>query len=236
MDKLLGINVIGDIHGRTNWKELIDLDCINIFVGDYFDPYEAILYDSLVDNFLDIIELKKNNPNKIILLIGNHDAHYMNGYPNGESSRYNKFQSEKIKKLFEDNYEYFHGIVYFDKNTNHIISHAGITKTWYNHYFNNTTDFPDEMAFKINELWKNNKMCFSFMKNMGSPSDYYGDYSTHSPLWVRTYALLDDNYFQNSDIIQVIGHTQIQEIIESNNIVCVDILGRQTKSYKKFYL
>lgn len=236
MDKLLGINVIGDVHGRTNWEELIDLDYLNIFVGDYFDPYDLILYDSLVDNFLKIIDLKKQYPKQIILLIGNHDAHYINGYVKGESSRYNQFQAKKISKLFEDNYEYFHGIVYFDKKSNCIISHAGITKTWYKQYFNNTIDFADEVAFKINELWKNNKLAFSFECNMGSPSDYYGDFSTHSPIWVRTYALVNDNYFENSDVIQIIGHTQVYAIIESNHIIDVDVLGTKTESYKQIYI
>jgi len=32
-------NIIGDIHGRTCWKQLIVSDAINIFVGDYFSPY-----------------------------------------------------------------------------------------------------------------------------------------------------------------------------------------------------
>ena len=28
-------NIIGDIHGRKGWKELVKDNCINIFVGDY---------------------------------------------------------------------------------------------------------------------------------------------------------------------------------------------------------
>ena len=31
-------NIIGDIHGRTCWKELVQDDFVNIFVGDYLDP------------------------------------------------------------------------------------------------------------------------------------------------------------------------------------------------------
>ena len=34
-------NIIGDIHGRTSWKELVIEDGINIFVGDYFSPYHS---------------------------------------------------------------------------------------------------------------------------------------------------------------------------------------------------
>lgn len=34
---------IGDIHGRTSWKELVNENpnSIFIFTGDYLDPYEA---------------------------------------------------------------------------------------------------------------------------------------------------------------------------------------------------
>lgn len=228
-----GINVIGDIHGRTNWKELIDLTCINIFVGDYFDPYDNILYPELESNFLDIIELKKQYPENIILLIGNHDAHYLPGYPNGESSRYNQTQASKITQLFIDNYEYFYGVVYYDSPTDSIISHAGISMVWYHIYF--TTDTPSGRTVEqnINNLWNTNKEAFSFNAN-ATPGDYYGTSKTHSPLWIRPYSLLDNNLF--STTTQIIGHTQVYEIIESKNIICVDILGKQTKSYKKFYV
>ena len=32
-------NLIGDIHGRTTWQQLVREDAINVFLGDYFDPY-----------------------------------------------------------------------------------------------------------------------------------------------------------------------------------------------------
>lgn len=38
-------NIIGDIHGRTCWKDLVREDCVNIFVGDYFDPYDGIQFE-----------------------------------------------------------------------------------------------------------------------------------------------------------------------------------------------
>ena len=48
-------NIIGDIHGRDAWKRLVDEDCINIFVGDYFDPYDKIHFMDLQYNFMEII-------------------------------------------------------------------------------------------------------------------------------------------------------------------------------------
>lgn len=64
-------NVIGDIHGRVCWKELIISNAINIFVGDYFSPYDDISFEDCKKNFLEIIEYKKEHP-ETVLLYGNH--------------------------------------------------------------------------------------------------------------------------------------------------------------------
>ena len=66
-------NIIGDIHGRDAWKRLVDESCINIFVGDYFDPYDRIHFMDLQYNFMEIIEYKKKHPENVVLLYGNHD-------------------------------------------------------------------------------------------------------------------------------------------------------------------
>ncbi len=72
--------VIGDIHGRSIWKNIIDkekeFDKV-VFVGDYFDSkiYSA---QEQIDNFLNIIDFKQSirEDQEVILLIGNHDLHY----------------------------------------------------------------------------------------------------------------------------------------------------------------
>jgi len=81
---------IGDVHGRKFWRQAIADNIRNvdkvIFLGDYLDPYpEEIMmvpelmecndfYDSynLLNMLNDIIGLKKNEPDKYILLTGNH--------------------------------------------------------------------------------------------------------------------------------------------------------------------
>ena len=66
-------NITGDIHGRDAWKRFVDEDCINIFVGEYFDPYDEILFMDLQHNFMEIIEYKKKHSKNVVLLYGNHD-------------------------------------------------------------------------------------------------------------------------------------------------------------------
>ncbi len=71
---------IGDIHGRDTWKPIVNSEIDNvdriIFVGDYFDSFH-IPMQTQISNFLDILELKRKYPDRVVLLIGNHDYHYM---------------------------------------------------------------------------------------------------------------------------------------------------------------
>ena len=101
-------NIIGDIHGRTCWKELVKDDCVNIFVGDYFDPYDKISHDELMQNFADIIAFKKQHPDTV-LLYGNHDLHYL--IPQEHASRYSILHSRAYKQAFADTAELFNGLL-----------------------------------------------------------------------------------------------------------------------------
>lgn len=65
-----------DIHGRIFWKYSIEhkdeFDKI-VFLGDYLDPYSLNLLETEEDNFKEIIQFKKDNPDKVVLLLGNHE-------------------------------------------------------------------------------------------------------------------------------------------------------------------
>ena len=80
MTKLL---LISDVHGRSFWKDAIEkhFDECNkvIFLGDYLDAYpdEEITRKQERDNFAEILKLKENNKDKVILLLGNHCYHYI---------------------------------------------------------------------------------------------------------------------------------------------------------------
>lgn len=68
------IMIVPDTHGRDFWKQAIDSDADKIiFLGDYLDHYpdESTYYHDIA-NFLEILDFKKNNPDKVILLLGNH--------------------------------------------------------------------------------------------------------------------------------------------------------------------
>ena len=73
------IIALGDTHGRTDWKEIIAKETFDkiVFHGDYFDTHDKISFEQQMNNFIDIINYKRENVDKVILLLGNHDHHYL---------------------------------------------------------------------------------------------------------------------------------------------------------------
>ena len=221
-------NIIGDIHGRTSWKELVDEDSINVFVGDYFDPYKDIPFHDLYDNFNEIIALKQRLPDKVVLLYGNHDYAYLPKVKE-RNNRYDYQNAKAIGSLLMVNQELFHGVVYAI-GEDYIVTHAGITKAWKSNFLWEMDDIrPSKMEKAINKLWRLSKDAFAF-SSTDDFMDYYGDSACHSPLWVRPQALEWDNLYKGTNIIQIVGHTQCKDIIENDNVIYVDCLGYVAKS------
>ena len=107
------IAVIGDLHGKSCWKKLIEGRFDNfgkiIFMGDYSDDSWVTFTDEeIVNNLKDVIEFKKNHNDKVVLLIGNHDFQYIVGYPT--ASRYRKSYAKEMHEIFNDNTDIFNYI------------------------------------------------------------------------------------------------------------------------------
>ena len=68
--------IVPDQHLRSFWRPVLNSDLSVCFIGDYIDPYqhEGITYDSGIQEFKDIIEFAKQEPDRVTLLLGNHDA------------------------------------------------------------------------------------------------------------------------------------------------------------------
>lgn len=222
-------NIIGDIHGRTCWKQLVQDDCVNIFVGDYFDPYDKISHVELMQNFADIIAFKKQRP-ETVLLYGNHDMHYL--IPQERASRYSILHARAYKQAFADTAELFNGVTYAIADSI-LVTHAGVSKEWYEKEFGAYEGAPvSEVADDINDLWKHNKIEFTFDTNATDFRDLSGESPTHSPLWIRPWTLADHNLFAGTPYKQVFGHTQMDNtIVIDECLVCVDCLGSIVKSY-----
>lgn len=222
-------NIIGDIHGRTCWKNLVREDCVNIFVGDYFDPYEYVPDEELAANFQEILSYKQVYP-ETVLLYGNHDLHYM--ITNEHYSRYDARFANTYWHAFVESESLFYGIAYSIEEKA-LVTHAGVTKEWYEKYIGAyQSESLAEVAQRINALWNINKPAFAFDANATEWDDRYGTSPSHSPIWIRPDTLKCHDLFAGTSIKQIFGHSQTGAGVTSDhNHICVDCLGTREISY-----
>lgn len=224
MNRFMGYNIIGDIHGMNAWKSLVKDDYINVFVGDFFDPYTpySIPYEKCIANFKEIIEYKKKHPETIILW-GNHELHYL--LLDKMDERYSRFDEEhaaEIQQLLLDNYAFFNGIAYCI-NDIYLVTHAGISRYWYLvHFGEYNGQSPSEIATKINDLWE--KDYHPFLVRENKQYDGTAEGPTQSPLWIRSYILDRYNLYEGTPYKQVFGHTICRQIKEKDGLICIDCL------------
>lgn len=69
------ILILGDIHGRTIWKEIIEKENPDkvIFLGDYVSTHALVTEEEQIENLKEILNYKEENWDKVILLRGNHE-------------------------------------------------------------------------------------------------------------------------------------------------------------------
>ena len=196
-----------DIHGRVFWKYSIEhkdeFDKI-IFLGDYLDAYSPDLLLKEEDNFKEIIQFKKDNLDKVILLLGNHDCSYVNSkiLP---SSRYNPFKADIYHKLFNDNLDLFQLVYIYNK---YLFSHAGVYQKWMDL---NKLTLKDLLDCDLDKLSKSLNWI-----------DYFrgGFYDVGSCIWADirdsgTEKLLKGYY-------HIFGHTQLKFNLSTSELSCLD--------------
>ena len=143
MSKIL---IIPDVHGRKFWhkaEEIIDKVDKVVFLGDYLDPYphEGILVDEAIQEFKQILEFKEKYNDKVVLLTGNHDWHYILK-EFSDCSRRSYQHLDDFHELFTNNINKFKLIHLED---NYLFSHAGVYKTWMDKY--KFTSGPESATF-----------------------------------------------------------------------------------------
>jgi hypothetical protein len=165
------IITIGDIHGRDIWKDITHGDLLDfiswktsveeggdpysefwkdlpfwsadrvIFIGDYVDSFD-VGDNHMIQNLKDIIFFKKACPDKVVLLLGNHDIQYF--IQDQICSGYRPGVAYIFKTLFEDNMEFFQvshlenfsGEAFglhtekVDQQGSVIWTHAGVSHKW----------------------------------------------------------------------------------------------------------
>jgi len=223
--------VIGDIHGRSLWKLIInqeqDADRI-IFIGDYFDSFD-IKGEEQLNNFLDIIEYKKTSGKEVIMLIGNHDHHYFPEVGDTGTSGYQRIFKHQIEPTIDANREHLQMAYQFDE---FLFSHAGFSSKFMDSVFGEDGWKLETMVNDLNELFKYKPKSFEFgmavsIKKM-SYLDPYGDNEEQSPIWIRPRSLMSANKNTlRTEVIQVVGHTGVKKL---------DIDGAMKAAGGRYYL
>jgi len=235
--------IVPDIHGRKFWKEPLaehfmvrqahqpikedatvgesaeSIDRKVIFLGDYLDPYgnESISVVAALDRFKQIIRLKKEHSDDIILLLGNHDWSYI--FPDKfHTSRHDSFFEDEAHHLFLNNIDLFQMFYQCDIGKHYLFSHAGIHPEWMENnvgisdiakvieiYNQRPTDIPSH--------YLNHLACVSYKRG--------GLCAVGSPIWCDVTefdgADLDDSYYQ------IFGHTQQEDVpIITEDYACLD--------------
>ena len=207
--------IIGDTHGRDLWKQIVEIETDAdriVFLGDYFDSFDIPGVVQL-QNFLDIIEFKKNSDKEVVLLFGNHDYHYMPGYTGIGYSGYQHGLAYQFRDAISQNLEHLQMAYLFDDV---LCSHAGVGMEWVERHFKDTkiTDL-ESVSILVNEInghFKYKPLIFEF--NGFNP---YGDNTYQTPIWIRPASLMQVNKdtILKETVRQVVGHTQVKNIFES---------------------
>lgn len=196
------IVVIGDIHGRFVWRNIIDQEMADIFVflGDYVSD-EKTSGNWQIANLMSILKFKEDNPKRVILLRGNHDMQHL-GYSWAKCSGLNSYVLEKMskmKKRFECDTQW----IYTADNV--IFSHVGITRTWLQ-----SIGLSESTINEINKINPNESLGFI----SDSSCDSIGTSKTQGITWVRPNTLIKDSI---KDVTQIVGHTPVKEICKKEN-------------------
>jgi hypothetical protein len=210
------IVVIGDIHGRSLWKIIVQQHPADeiVFVGDYFDSKEDFTAHKQILNFIEIVAFKKANPERVTLLFGNHDFHYLPAAGERYSGHQYFFAADIYEALKPALDEKLLNICV--QKGKYLVSHAGLTQTWCSQN-NIPLNNPVEA---VNQLFYHNPKAFRF--SSGELDEPTGDEPEQGPLWVRPDSLSKD-YLRG--FVHVVGHTQGPDITILPHAIFTDVLA-----------
>lgn len=211
--------IFPDIHGRGFWKSALCKDCEwetdkYIFLGDFFDPYkyEHISVPDAINNFKELIvsiDKLRQQGKYVVVLMGNHDAHYVNWIFDKHVGgvRKSHHYADQIRKLLTSVPDFIHSIAYemVVVNKRILFTHAGVTHDWYNEHKN-----------LIGELTADNLNKLTYSEGGWiSLCDVSWERGGYDKTGSCIYADLNDHYTETGDIFpilnydyQVFGHTQ----------------------------
>ena len=212
-DMLKKILFIGDIHGRTDWRETANEGLKKfqevVLLGDYWDSFD-VSPALQKDNFYQVLSFVKKKKN-VTALLGNHDYAYIHAF--SSISGYQFTQAPIIKKIFEDNKGVFKiAWGYTDSQGNYTLAtHAGLTYGFWKkevlplfkegEFLYQVFDGKEPGEIPIHDVLNALIDKSSLMWKVGPRR---GGWGNPGPLWADYHELLEDPF---PGINQVVGHT-----------------------------
>jgi hypothetical protein len=214
--------IIPDVHGRDFWREpvkqtLESTDARIVFLGDFLEPYKNDFeegfdyYRNAINVFKEILELKKKNPKRITLLLGNHDCSERFGLEIC-NCRTDYENYEAIRRMFLGNKDLFQLADEATINGRHFIfSHAGIHKGYVKFAFPDEYEFIDDnnvVAYFNNAYLTEEPKVINSLGMYDKYRGLYG-YDYGSIVWADIYSWLSRQKYDGYGDYQIVGHTQL---------------------------
>ena len=212
------ILIVPDVHGRDFWLPARDYPGEVVFLGDYVDPYrqEGFGDEDALEALLSVVDFKRNNPERVTLLVGNHEMQYYND--EFESSRFSEENYEKYHEILtgEPTRDYFTICRQVDK---YLFVHAGVTKGWYDLHYNEFYGLGASLEERLNKFFVMRPVKYHEAAWYRGGLDDNG-----SPLWADMREFFDEPEPFDNQIIQIVGHSQLRgsDPIVRDNIVFLD--------------
>jgi hypothetical protein len=202
--------ILGDTHGRSNWKLAVHQDKPDrvIFIGDYFDSFELSGVEQ-IDNFKQIIQYKTDNPQvEVVMLIGNHDYHYFPEIGYTGTSGYQSKIAPSITQVIDENRYNLQMAYGFGE---YLFTHAGVSPVFMDQVFGENDWSIENVVVDLNEMFRYKPKAFDF-----NGFDSTGDNTTQTPIWIRPRSLMSANKKHSKGLknnyIQIVGHTQMKRL------------------------
>lgn len=217
--------IIGDLHGKNYWEEIrVNRYDKIIFLGDYVDHWNES-DEHIYRNLQNLILLKEEYPERLELLLGNHDIQYLH-YPKYLCSGFRQSMQPELSRLFNLKAPLFK--IAWQKN-DHIFTHAGITNAWYREFLQiprvaQLKEENDTLAGLLNKTEQTAER--DILHRAGV---LRGGYGSGGVTWADRQELASDML---TGYHQVVGHTITREVIRQGNadqsVTFIDVLDYQT--------
>ena len=174
--------------------------CLMDIADDWNKQYDIDLYEETYDA---AISFAKKYP-ETFWCYGNHDVSYIwhmpeSGYSSMASATVQKKLME-LKEILPEN----NPIKYVQRIDNVLFSHAGVGDYFVSEYV------PEEKYDNVDEV-------IDIINSLGA-NEMWND---ASPIWLRPQDF-NIRMYKGAELLQVVGHTPVEEIIRENNIISCD--------------